>query len=387
MDEYKEAGLEFRHHDTQISAANRLMLPPLVIGLLVLYGEVDKFLGVEFKNPEAARLLIWSGCMIISLIWVFNVSRTAQLVHSHLDTRRKNAEIFGLRGHTKIFIMDRDSGFSKIFRHNKLRLFGFGLYFFLLLLKLKSLHFHGVLSFLNSIEWRFILGIAIIVSAYVSGWIWYIYFKAPLRSSRATPTKLLAIIKQKFHDIKKWIFQATLTKLLAIIKQKFHDIKKWTFQATLTKLLAIIKQKFHDIKKWIFQASIMKWIFQYIMKPTFQYIIPIIIFPGLFALPILMYADLQEQPDANACLVRGLKNFAKGEYTEAIEDFNIAIAVDSNNAGAYFNRGSAYYKTGEFANAIVDLDKAIMLDPQNQGARALRDEAHKELVNQPNNKE
>ena len=131
----------------------------------------------------------------------------------------------------------------------------------------------------------------------------------------------------------------------------------------------------------------MKWIFQYIMKPTFQYIIPIIIFPGLFALPILMYADLQEQPDANACLVRGLKNFAKGEYTEAIEDFNIAIAVDSNNAGAYFNRGSAYYKTGEFANAIVDLDKAIMLDPQNQGARALRDEAHKELVNQPNNKE
>ena len=150
MDEYKEAGLEFRHHDTQISAANRLMLPPLVIGLLVLYGEVDKFLGVEFKNPEAARLLIWNGCMIISLIWVFNVSRTAQLVHSHLDTRRKNAEIFGLRGHTKIFIMDRDSGFSKIFRHNKLRLFGFGLYFFLLLLKLKSLHFHGVLSFLNS---------------------------------------------------------------------------------------------------------------------------------------------------------------------------------------------------------------------------------------------
>ena len=332
MEEYKEHGLEFRHHDTQISAANRLMLPPLVIGLLVLYGEVDKFLGVEFKNPEAAHLLIWSGCLIISLIWVFNVSRTAQLVHSHLDTRRKNAEIFGLRGHTKIYKMDKDSDVSKIFRHNKLRLVGFWIYLCLLLLKVESLHFHGVLSFLNSIEWWFILGIVSIVSAYLSGWIWYIYFKAPLRSSRETPTKLRSIIKQKFQHI-------------------------------------------------------IKPTFQYIMKPTFQYIIPIIIFLGLFALPILMYADLQEQPDANACLVRGLKNFAKGEYTEAIEDFNIAIAVDSNNAGAYFNRGSAYYKTGEFANAIVDLDKAIMLDPQNQGARALRDEAHKELVNQPNNKE
>ena len=335
MDEYKEAGLEFRHHDTQISTANRLMLPPLVIGLLVLYGEVDKFLGVEFKNPEAARLLIWSGCMIISLIWVFNVSRTAQLVHSHLDTRRKNAEIFGLRGHTKIFIMDRDSGFSKIFRHNKLRLFGFGLYFFLLLLKLKSLHFHGVLSFLNSIEWWFILGIAIIVSAYVSGWIWYIYFKAPLRSSRATPTKLLAIIKQKFHDIKKWIFQ----------------------------------------------ASIMKGII-YILKLIFQYIIPfIIIILALFALPVLMYVDLQQQPDANDCLVRGLKYFANREYDEAIEDFNTAIALDSNNAGAYFNRGSAYFKKCEFANAIVDLDKAIALDPQNQSARDLREAAQRKLEN------
>ena len=150
MDEYKEAGLEFRHHDTQISAANRLMLPPLVIGLLVLYGEVDKFLGVEFKNPEAARLLIWSGCMIISLIWVFNVSRTGQLAHSHLDTRRENAEIFGLRGHAKIFIMDQDSGFSKIFRHNKLRLVGFWVYLCLLLLKLKFMNFHGELAFLKS---------------------------------------------------------------------------------------------------------------------------------------------------------------------------------------------------------------------------------------------
>ena len=334
MDEYKEAGLEFRHHDTQISAANRLMLPPLVIGLLVLYGEVDKFLGVEFKNPEAARLLIWSGCLIISLIWVFNVSRTAQLVHSHLDTRRENAEIFGLRGHTKIFIMDRDSGFSKIFRHNKLRLVGFGLYLYLLLLKLESM---DLIEFIQgNIQW-----IAFIVSVYFPFWIYYLYFKAPLHSPRETPTKLRAIIKQKFHDIKEWISQ----------------------------------------------ASTMKGMRQYILKPIFQHIIPIIILLGLFAPPILMYADLREQPDPNDCLVRGLKYFAKGEYAEAIEDFNIAIELDSNNAGAYFNRGSAYYKNGKLAYAIVDLDRAIALDPQNQSARNLRDEAHKELENQPNNKE
>ena len=329
MDEYKEAGLEFRHHDTQISAANRLMLPPLVIGLLVLYGEVDKFLGVEFKNPEAARLLIWSGCMIISLIWVFNVSRTGQLAHSHLDTRRENAEIFGLRGHAKIFIMDQDSGFSKIFRHNKLRLVGFWVYLCLLLLKLKFMNFHGELAFLKSIE-GYIPWIAIIVSGYLSFWIYYLYFTAPLRSSRAAPTEL-------------------------------RDTKK---------------RKFKDAKKWEFQTNTVKWILN---------IMPIIIVSGLFIFSILLFVDLQQRPDANACLVRGLESFAKGEYDNSIKDFNQVIALEPNNAGAYFNRGSAYSKKREFANAIVDLDKAIALDPQNQSARDLRDEAHKELENQPNN--
>ena len=334
MDEYKEAGLEFRHHDTQISAANRLMLPPLVIGLLVLYGEVDKFLGVEFKNPEAARLLIWSGCMIISLIWVFNVSRTAQLVHSHLDTRRKNAEIFGLRGHTKIFIMDQDSGFSKIFRHNKLRLVGFGIYFLLLLFKVESMNFHGVLSISNSIEgvipWAIFLASIVIVSSCLPFSIYYLYFTAPLRSSRAAPTEL-------------------------------RDTKK---------------RKFKDAKKWEFQTNTVKWILN---------IMPIIIVSGLFIFSILLFVDLQQRPDANACLVRGLESFAKGEYDNSIKDFNQVIALEPNNAGAYFNRGSAYSKKREFANAIVDLDKAIALDPQNQSARDLRDEAHKELENQPNN--
>ena len=89
----------------------------------------------------------------------------------------------------------------------------------------------------------------------------------------------------------------------------------------------------------------------------------------------------QEQPDINDCLVRGLKYFAKGNYEFAIEDFSIAIALDPNKPGAYFNRGSAYYKKREFANAIVDLDKAIMLDPQNRYARDLRNKTQRELEN------
>ena len=338
LEEYKELGLEVRQFNSETYTTNRLMLPPLVIGLLVLYGEVDKFLGVEINNPDAVHQLVWFGCVVISLIWICNVSRLAQLSYLDRVTIRQREGNLGLKGHGNVYATDekmvKDLPVTKILRHSRLRFIGFGIYFSLLLFKLKSMDFHGVLSFLNSIEWWFILGIAIIVSAYVSGSIWYIYFKAPFCASQASPTEL-------------W------------------DTKR---------------RKFQDNKRQRFQMS-MNWIFQYIMKPTFQYIIPIIIFLGLFALPILMYADLQEQPDANACLVRGLKNFAEGEYTEAIEDFNVAIAVDSNNAGAYFKRGSAYFKKREFANAIVDLDKAIALDPQNQSARDLRNKAQRELEN------
>ena len=174
MEEYKEHGLEFRHHDTQISAANRLMLPPLVIGLLVLYGEVDKFLGVEFKNPEAAHLLIWSGCLIISLIWVFNVSRTAQLIHSHLETRRKNSEIFGLRGHAEIYERDKNSSAPNILRHYNIRLVGFGIYFALLLnFTFRYMDFNTECATLSIIVTSFI---AILLGGGLSIWIRRLYF-------------------------------------------------------------------------------------------------------------------------------------------------------------------------------------------------------------------
>ena len=85
---YKEMGLEGRQHGLERQATNRLMVPPLVIGLLVLYGEVEKFLGVEFNNPEAIHQLVWFGCFAISLIWICNMSRLAQLSHWNLETQR-----------------------------------------------------------------------------------------------------------------------------------------------------------------------------------------------------------------------------------------------------------------------------------------------------------
>ena len=45
----------------------------------------------------------------------------------------------------------------------------------------------------------------------------------------------------------------------------------------------------------------------------------------------------------------------RGQYDNAIEDFNKAIALDPNYVSAYINRGAAYGKKGQYDNAIEDL--------------------------------
>ena len=166
------------------------MLPPLVIGLLVLYGEVEKFLGVEFKNPEAIHQLVWLGCVVISLIWIANVSRLAQLTYWHRDTMRQCERKLKLRGHRKIAKIDGKSFISKVLRHSKLRLVGFGIYFSLLLhFILKSMDFIAVLPWF--IDWHAVLIAWFAISGGVgtSYCIWCLYFKDLSPSSRETPMK------------------------------------------------------------------------------------------------------------------------------------------------------------------------------------------------------
>ena len=175
---YKELGLEARQRSLETYATSRLMLPPLVIGLLVLYGEVETFLGVEFKNPEAIHWLVWFGCVVISLIWICNTSRLAQLSHWHLETQRRCEYKLGVIGHRNIAHRDENSTISKLLRHSVLRFFGFGIYFFLLLhYILQSMDFITVFPLcIGWHEWLILL-FAISGSGGLSYSIWCLYFK------------------------------------------------------------------------------------------------------------------------------------------------------------------------------------------------------------------
>ena len=362
---YKELGLEVRQLGLETYATNRLMLPPLVIGLLMLYGAVEKFLGGQIVISRDALYLIWFGCALISLMWICKMSRLAQLSHWHLETQRRCEYKLEVIGHRNIAHKDEKSLISKILRHSQLRFIGFGVYFALLLnFLLRSMTFNGVPSRLESIISHevFVPWVAIINSVVLSLLIWCFYFKKPFSLSSKIP--------------KKWQYIAYIIILLVLLVLLVLLISGMVFWAVIginvVGLLFTICYLCFERQPASSSKTSKKW----------QYIAYIIILLVLLALLNSVLINLQqEQPDINDCLVRGLKYFAKGNYEFAIEDFNIAIALDSNNAGAYFNRGSAYFKKREFANAIVDLDKAIALDSQNQSARALRDKAHKELEN------
>lgn len=66
---------------------------------------------------------------------------------------------------------------------------------------------------------------------------------------------------------------------------------------------------------------------------------------------------------AIAHLNRGLENFARRAYDQAIADYSAAIALDAKNADVYNNRGNAYHAKRAYAKAVRDFDRAIALNP------------------------
>ena len=83
------------------------------------------------------------------------------------------------------------------------------------------------------------------------------------------------------------------------------------------------------------------------------------------------------KPDfAEAYSNRGLAYDRKGEYDQAIADFNKAIELEPGYAKAYNNRGLAYGRKGEYDQTIADFDKAIELEPDYAEAYNNRGNAH-----------
>lgn len=58
----------------------------------------------------------------------------------------------------------------------------------------------------------------------------------------------------------------------------------------------------------------------------------------------------------------GIQKALKGDYADAIVDYNQALALSPNNSEILYNRAVAYYSVGEVEKALQDFDRTIKLD-------------------------
>ncbi len=61
---------------------------------------------------------------------------------------------------------------------------------------------------------------------------------------------------------------------------------------------------------------------------------------------------------------RGTAYLKKGQYNEAIREYNKALEINPNGTVAYYNRSIAYTRTGQYDKAVSDCNKALELDPE-----------------------
>jgi len=71
-------------------------------------------------------------------------------------------------------------------------------------------------------------------------------------------------------------------------------------------------------------------------------------------------------------LNKGIEEWKKGDFVQAIAGFNLVIRLNPNDASAYLFRGNAYGQLKEYQKAIADYTQAIRLDPNYADAYNLR---------------
>lgn len=69
------------------------------------------------------------------------------------------------------------------------------------------------------------------------------------------------------------------------------------------------------------------------------------------------------QYDIDQFFNRGRNFLIEGKYTNAIDNFNILVRLDSTLYDAYFFRGIAKYNLGDYMGAEKDFDKSLKLNP------------------------
>jgi tetratricopeptide (TPR) repeat protein len=58
----------------------------------------------------------------------------------------------------------------------------------------------------------------------------------------------------------------------------------------------------------------------------------------------------------------------KGQFDQAIADFNMVLKIDPKSVSAYYNRGVAYGGKGQNDQAIADFNRVLKINPKSAGS-------------------
>lgn len=75
-------------------------------------------------------------------------------------------------------------------------------------------------------------------------------------------------------------------------------------------------------------------------------------------------AEGSNSPTVSQLLKAGTVALTTGRMSEAIANFDAAIAAEPNNYLSYYRRATAYLSSGRTASALADLDQILMLNPK-----------------------
>jgi tetratricopeptide (TPR) repeat protein len=73
---------------------------------------------------------------------------------------------------------------------------------------------------------------------------------------------------------------------------------------------------------------------------------------------------LNRHDRAGTLVNRGIVFFNRGAYTQALEDFDAAIAHDATLAEGHINRGAALIRQHDYAGAVAAISRGLELTPE-----------------------
>ncbi|MDR1836959.1 MAG: tetratricopeptide repeat protein [Treponema sp.] len=80
-----------------------------------------------------------------------------------------------------------------------------------------------------------------------------------------------------------------------------------------------------------------------------------------------------------AAYYRGVVHSVQRQYSRAIDDYTLSLAINPYQSFCLFRRGQAYYHIGDYPQALSDCENSLALEPENSSANKFKTLLHEKL--------